>query len=85
MELSAVMLLLTLITGLSGSTSWDKKLEILLLGSGTFLINIIRISVVVIIAFYFGQLAATIVHDYGGTLFTIIWFFIFGGLVIGIY
>ncbi len=75
---SAILLILTLITGLAGNYSWNKKLETILLGiSGTFLINLIRISVVVLVAYYFGQLPATIIHDYGGTLFTIFWFFFY--------
>lgn len=75
---SAVLLVLTLITGLVGSYGIDRKIETILLGvSGTFLINLVRISVVVVIAYYFGQLPATIVHDYGGTLFTIAWFFFY--------
>lgn len=75
---SAILLILTLITGLSGNHAISRKIETLLLGlSGTFLINLIRISVVVLIAYYFGQLAATLVHDYGGTLFTVLWFFFY--------
>jgi len=75
---SAILLLLTLITGLSGNYSIGRKVETILLGlSGTFLINLIRISVVVVIAYYFGQLPATLVHDYGGTLFTVAWFFFY--------
>ncbi len=72
---SAVLLILTLITGLTGNFSWDRKLETVTLGvSGTFLVNLVRISVVTVIAYYFGQLPATIVHDYGGTIFTVAWF-----------
>ncbi|MEK7166082.1 MAG: hypothetical protein AAB874_04735 [Patescibacteria group bacterium] len=42
---SAVLLILTLITGLSGSHSWDRKLETILLGvSGIFLVNLVRIT-----------------------------------------
>lgn len=75
---SGILLLLTLFTGLSGSHAISHKIETLLLGlSGTFLINLARISVVTVIAYYFGQLPATIVHDYGGTLFTVAWFFFF--------
>ena len=75
---SGILLLLTLFTGLSGSFSIDRKVETILLGlSGTFLINLARISFVVVIAYYFGQIPATLVHDYGGTLFTIGWFFFF--------
>ncbi len=75
---SAVLLILTLITGLSGHHRLDRKIETILLGlSGTFLINLVRISAVVLVAYYFGQLPATVVHDYGGTLFTMAWFFFF--------
>ncbi|OGM22899.1 hypothetical protein A2961_00300 [Candidatus Woesebacteria bacterium RIFCSPLOWO2_01_FULL_39_21] len=75
---SAILLLLTFVTGLSGNFPISRKLEVILLGlSGTFLINLLRISVVTMIAYYFGQLVATIAHDYGGTLFTIAWFFFY--------
>ncbi|OGM54784.1 hypothetical protein A3E44_01345 [Candidatus Woesebacteria bacterium RIFCSPHIGHO2_12_FULL_41_24] len=75
---SAVLLLLTLFTGLSGNFPWGRKIEVVLLGlSGTFLINFIRIAFVTVIAYYFGQIPATIVHDYGGTLFTVAWFFFY--------
>ena len=72
---SGLLLVLTLITGLGGNFSWDRKAETVALGvSGTFLINLVRITVVTVVAYYFGQLPATIVHDYGGTLFTVVWF-----------
>jgi exosortase/archaeosortase family protein len=75
---SGILLLLTLITGLSGPHKIFSKIETITLGiSGTFLINLVRISTVVLVAYYFGQLPATIVHDYGGTLFTVLWFFFF--------
>lgn len=75
---SGILLLLTLFTGLAGSHTIASKIETITLGlSGTFLINLVRISVVVVIAYYFGQFPATIVHDYGGTLFTVLWFFFF--------
>lgn len=75
---SAIMLLLTLITGLQGKGKVQEKLFVVVLGiCGTYLINIIRISVVVLVAYQFGQLPATIVHDYGGTLFTVGWFLVF--------
>jgi exosortase/archaeosortase family protein len=75
---SAIMLIMTFITGLQGRSSLSDKILVIMLGiCGTFLINIVRISTVVYIAYKFGQLPATIVHDYGGTLFTIIWFLFF--------
>lgn len=75
---SAVLLILTLISGLSGVGSVIHKFETIIFGvCGTYLINLLRISVVVLVAYYFGQLPATIVHDYAGTLFTVAWFFLF--------
>jgi len=75
---SVVLLAITFITGLSGNHKLTDKIETIILGiSGTFLINLVRISFVVIVAYYFGQLTATIVHDYGGTLFTMGWFFFY--------
>ena len=75
---SAILLLLTLFTGLSGNYPFSRKIEVILLGlSGTFLINLLRISVVTLVAYYWGQFPATVVHDYGGTLFTVVWFFFF--------
>ncbi|OGM27028.1 hypothetical protein A2627_02565 [Candidatus Woesebacteria bacterium RIFCSPHIGHO2_01_FULL_39_28] len=75
---SAILLLLTLFTGLSGNHPVGRKIETILLGlSGTFLINLVRISFVTVIAYYFGQIPATVVHDYGGTLFTVAWFFFY--------
>lgn len=75
---SAILLLFTLIAGLSGGHPLRRKIETIILGiTGTYLINLIRISTVVIVAYLFGQLPATVIHDYGGTLFTIAWFFFF--------
>lgn len=75
---SVVLLLLTLVTGLTGNFPLRRKLEIVLLGiSGTFLLNLLRINAVVLVAYCFGQLPATVVHDYDETFFTIIWFFFF--------
>ena len=75
---SAILLILTLITGLSGNYTIWSKIETLLLGlCGTCLIKLLGMSVVVLVAYYWGQLPATIIHDYGGTLFTILWFFFF--------
>lgn len=75
---SAILLVLTFVTGLTGVSSWEKRIEVVLLGiSGTFLINLIRITSVTLVAYWWGQFPATVVHDYGGTLFTVMWFFLF--------
>lgn len=44
---------------------------------GTFLVNLVRISIVAAIAYYFGQNVAIIVHDYGSTLAVLGWLFFF--------
>lgn len=75
---SAVLLIFTLVIGLAGRKRIGQKVEVLVLGIlGTFLINLMRISGVVVVAYYFGQLPTTLVHDYGGTLLTMLWLFFF--------
>ena len=55
-----------------------SKFKAFILGAlGTFWINIIRIAIVVVVAYQFGQLPATIVHDYGSILAVILWLFFF--------
>lgn len=75
---SGILLILTFLTGLTGNHPILSKIETVLLGlSGTFLINLLRIAVVVVTAYYFGTFPATLVHDYGGTMFTMLWFFFY--------
>lgn len=44
---------------------------------GTFLVNLLRIAIVALVAYYFGQQVALIFHDYGSTLAIIAWLFFF--------
>lgn len=44
---------------------------------GTFLVNIFRIAIVALLAYYFGQNVAIIFHDYGSTLSVIGWLFFY--------
>lgn len=44
---------------------------------GTILMNLVRITIVCLSAYFFGQFWATVIHDYGSTLFTIAWLFLF--------
>jgi len=57
------------------NTSKFKALIIGLLG--TFLVNILRIVVVILVAYYMGQFTAAIVHEYGSLLVSIVWLFFF--------
>src|SRR3989344_5669830 len=75
---SLILLILTFIVGLGGNHSVLSKIESIILGlSGTFLINLVRISLVAVVGYFFGQLSATLVHDSLGTMFTMVWFFFF--------
>ncbi|MBI3286622.1 MAG: exosortase/archaeosortase family protein [Chloroflexi bacterium] len=71
-----ILFALSLVTGLQGSYSRRSKWETVAFGFlGTFLLNLLRIAVVALVAFHFGQLPAVIFHDYAGTLLIILWLF----------
>jgi len=75
---SFILFVITLITGLQGPYTKRSKVETVILGFlGTFLVNLLRISVVSLVAFYVGQLPAVIFHDYGGTILILLWLFAF--------
>jgi len=75
---SAILFFLTLGTGLQGHYKWGGKVQTVALGIlGTFLVNVIRIAMVAIIAFYLGRLPAVIFHDYFSTIMIILWLFAF--------
>lgn len=68
---------ITAFIGLQGDRYTNfSKIKALVLGAlGTFWINIVRIVIVVLVAYHFGQLPAIIVHDYGAILAVILWLF----------
>lgn len=73
---SFILFAITLITGLQGSFTRQSKVETLVLGLlGTFLVNLSRISIVCVVAYYGGQLPAVVFHDYGGTILILLWLF----------
>ena len=75
---SFILFAITLITGLQGPYTPRSKVETVILGFlGTFLVNLLRISVVCVVAYYVGQLPAVIFHDYGGTILILLWLFAF--------
>ncbi len=81
---SFILFAITLITGLQGPYTRRSKVETVILGFlGTFLINLLRIGVVCVVAYYVGQLPAVILHDYGGTLLILLWLFAFWYLAHG--
>lgn len=75
---SFLLFLLTLFTGLQGNFTYFSKGMTVLLGLlGTFWINILRISAIVLVAHWWGRLPAVIFHDYGSTILIVIWLFVF--------
>ena len=75
---SMIILILSFFTGLFGRyTRWSKAQVIIAGVCGTFLMNIIRIVLVALFAYYFGQFPAIIFHDYGSIIITIAWLIFF--------
>lgn len=75
---SFILLLITLATGLQGSYRILGKIQTLIIGIfGTFLLNILRVSFVIIIAQRVSPVAGLIFHDYFSTLMVILWLFLF--------
>jgi len=70
---------ITAFIGLQGDRYSNlSKLKALIIGAlGTFWINILRIVLVIFVAYNFGQLTATIVHEYVSLLAVILWLFFF--------
>lgn len=75
---SLVLLSLSLIVGLRGQMTLATRIEVIALGvAGTILVNIVRITVVCLLAAAAGYLPAILFHDYGGTLLLVAWLFTF--------
>lgn len=75
---SFILFGITLITGLQGPLSRRRKLQLIALGLlGTFWMNLLRMSSVALVAYFFGRLPAVVFHDYGGTLMILAWLVIF--------
>jgi exosortase/archaeosortase family protein len=59
-------------TGLQGEYTRRSRLETVVLGViGIAMLNILRITVVALVAYAFGQVPAVIVHDYGSVIATV--------------
>src|SRR3990167_6902586 len=76
---SILFFIITAYIGLQGNRYTNlSKFKAFLIGAlGTFLVNIIRIAVVVVVAYLFGGFTGRIVHDYGSLLAIIGWLFFF--------
>lgn len=75
---SLLFFIVTALVGFSGNYTKISKLKALVIGLlGTFWINLIRIALVALFAYYFGQFPAMIFHEYGSPLMVIFWLFFF--------
>ncbi|OGM18946.1 hypothetical protein A2686_03040 [Candidatus Woesebacteria bacterium RIFCSPHIGHO2_01_FULL_38_10] len=76
---SLLFFLITAFVGLQGDkyTNFSKVKAWIIGFLGTFLVNLLRIAVVALIAFYLGQNVAIVFHDYGSTLTVLAWLFFF--------
>ena len=76
---SLIFFILTSWIGLQGDKySNISKIKAWVIGFlGTFLVNLVRIALVALIAYYFGQNVAIVFHDYGSTLIVLGWLFLF--------
>jgi exosortase/archaeosortase family protein len=67
-----LFLAVSMVTGLQGQYTLRSRAETLLLGVfGIAILNVLRITVVALVAYSFGQLPAIIVHDYGSVIATV--------------
>ena len=79
---SLILLGLSCVVGLRGDNSREAKLQVLLIGVlGTVFVNLVRMTVVCLVAAEFGFWPAVLVHDYGGTLIIVVWLFAFWACV----
>lgn len=75
---SFVFLLVSLVSGLSGNFTRGTKVQALLIGVlGTYLVNILRLSLVVVVYFLASREFGIIFHDYFSNLLSVIWLFLF--------
>ncbi len=75
---SFILFGITLVTGLQGPFSRRRKLQLIALGLlGTFWMNLLRMSSVALVAYFFGRLPALVFHDYGGTFMILVWLVFF--------
>jgi len=75
---SLILLLTTFIFGLRGDYTLSSKIETVLIGFlGTFLVNLARLVLIILLLAYSRPLFAVVYHDYLAAIVTIIWLFFF--------
>ncbi len=75
---SILVLGATLFTGIQGPFTLSSKINCIAIGLlGTFLINILRISIVALLIVSIRSVPAAIIHDYSSVVILILWLFFF--------
>ena len=75
---SLVLLAVSLVVGLRGGRSREAAAQVMLIGIlGTVLVNLMRVTLVCLLAATAGRWPAIVFHDYGGTLMIVAWLFAF--------
>ena len=75
---SLLLLVITLIVGLRGNYTLISRIETVLIGLlGTFLVNLLRLTLIVVILAYSRPFFAVVYHDYLAAIVTILWLFVF--------
>ena len=75
---SLVLLGASFISGLRGHQPLEARVQVVVIGvAGTLLLNLMRVAAVAALAATWGQTAAVLFHDYGGTLLVVGWLFAF--------
>ena len=75
---SLILFGVSLLTGLRGAPSLEARMQVVVIGlAGTMLLNLVRVSLVALIAATVGVAPAVFFHDYGGTLLFVAFLFAF--------
>ena len=75
---SLILFGISLLTGLRGGHTFEGRAQVILIGAaGTMLLNLVRVSLVALIAATIGVAPAVFFHDYGGTILFVGFLFAF--------
>jgi exosortase/archaeosortase family protein len=75
---SLVLLGVSFLSGLRGRHPIEARVQVIVIGvAGTMLLNLLRVAAVAAIAATVGVTPAVLFHDYGGTILTIAFLFVF--------
>lgn len=75
---SLLLLLITFAVGLKGEYTWRSKIEAIAIGLlGTYLVNLLRLTLITLLLAYSRPLFAVVYHDYLAAIVTILWLFVF--------